>query len=45
MEATPEDMSICPGIGEQKVINILNKKKGVLLIFCIYLGKENTRCF
>jgi hypothetical protein len=31
MEATPEDMSICPGIGEQKVMNVLNNKEKIII--------------
>lgn len=39
MEATPEDMSICPGIGEQKVINGLNNKnnKKIIIKYSVFI--------
>lgn len=37
MEATPEDMSICPGIGEQKVINGMNNKKKIIIKYSVFI--------
>ena len=39
MEATPEDMSICPGIGEQKVINFWIKSNFINIFIFVQVRK------